>query len=493
MVSQLVDHVVHKKFENMLVMILTLIAVLVVSSGIIIFWKSFSEKKTEEEKQKLKYVYYDLIIGQDLSVLNSMDFGEEKEKLNDDYEFVTDYFLWKRPNLLVSCIAVILYSVILFKINWIVLVTLSLISLIQVISPVIITKFTKVNYENMREVEARLTNFIVFSYSGLDVLKSYNLNSWYIQKLKLLHKEYSKAGVAAEVVCTSEIIMDNFVDNLLTYGCYVILGLYVMMGWMNIEQVAQILVITSSFFASYKAIFGIITECGIKGVATKRLNQYGFRKNSDAEEKNFKDECFAVKDFKICGEDERVLLDVEQCRIDLSKKNVLIGANGSGKTSLLKHLLRERVAESGDISFGSISVKDISDNVLYNKLFYVSQDDVLLSISPQELVQEIAKENKEKVSELALKFGMTKEMLESDRIDELSMGNRRKLYLAIAFSLENKHLILDEPSNYLDKRGFDVLKEQLNDYKYGYLMITHSKDLIETADNKFEIRDGVIL
>ena len=190
MVSRLVDQVVHKNFENMLEMILILIGVLVVSSAIIIFWKSYSEKKTEEEKQKLKYRYYDLIIGQDLSVLNSIDFGEEKEKLNDDYEFVTDFILWKKPNLLVSGIAVIVYSVILFKINWIVLLTLSLISIIQVISPMIITKFTKANYENMREVEARLTNFIVFSYSGLDVLKSYNLNSWYIQRLKSLHKPY---------------------------------------------------------------------------------------------------------------------------------------------------------------------------------------------------------------------------------------------------------------------------------------------------------------
>ena len=315
----------------------------------------------------------------------------------------------------------------------------------------------------------------------------------YIQKLKSLHKEYSKAGVAAEVVCTSEIIMENFVDNLLTYGCYVILGLYVMMGWMNIEQVAQILVITSSFFASYKAIFGIIPEYGIKDVATKRLNQFCLHESRASEETAFKDECFEVNDFRICGEDERVLLDVKKCRIDLGQKNVLIGANGSGKTSLLKHLLKEQVTEDGNIFWGSISIKDISDNILYNKLFYVSQDDILLSISPRELVQEIVKQNTEKVFELALEFGMTKEMLESDRVDELSMGNRRKLYLSIAFSLENKHLILDEPSNYLDQRGFDVLIEQLNAYKYGYLMITHSKDLIEIAENKFEIRDGVIL
>ena len=184
---------------------------------------------------------------------------------------------------------------------------------------------------------------------------------------------------------------------------------------------------------------------------------------------------------------------MKKCRIDLGQKNVLIGANGSGKTSLLKHLLKEQVTEDGNIFWGSISIKDISDNILYNKLFYVSQDDILLSISPRELVQEIVKQNTEKVFELALEFGMTKEMLESDRVDELSMGNRRKLYLSIAFSLENKHLILDEPSNYLDQRGFDVLIEQLNAYKYGYLMITHSKDLIEIAENKFEIRDGVIL
>ena len=83
-------------------------------------------------------------------------------------------------------------------------------------------------------------------------------------------------------------------------------------------------------------------------------------------------------------------------------------------------------------------------------------------------------------------------MLKEEKISDLSLGNKRKVFLALAFSQNDKYLFLDEPTNHLDTYGINILKKKINEYQNGVFIVTHEKELFEVVDFQYEIRGGKI-
>ena len=64
-------------------------------------------------------------------------------------------------------------------------------------------------------------------------------------------------------------------------------------------------------------------------------------------------------------------------------------------------------------------------------------------------------------------------------IDTLSDGERKKIYLALAFSQEDKYLLLDEPTNHLDSHAKDTLAAIAADRRKKILIVTHDAYFLE--------------
>ncbi|MEF1230831.1 ABC transporter ATP-binding protein, partial [Vibrio fortis] len=79
----------------------------------------------------------------------------------------------------------------------------------------------------------------------------------------------------------------------------------------------------------------------------------------------------------------------------------------------------------------------------------------------------------------------------SQKVCELSGGERSRL-LMLGLSLAEYHLLmLDEPTNHLDIDGKDQLSDTLNQFEGGVLLVTHDRELIEKSCNRYWlIKDG---
>merc|ERR1712085_195401 len=90
-------------------------------------------------------------------------------------------------------------------------------------------------------------------------------------------------------------------------------------------------------------------------------------------------------------------------------------------------------------------------------------------------------------------FGVDPESASHTQINQLSGGMKVKIVLA-ASMWQNPHvLILDEPTNYLDRDGLGALVLAINDYKGGVLIISHNKEFCDSvATEKWIMKGGYL-
>ncbi|MEO1787107.1 MAG: ABC-F family ATP-binding cassette domain-containing protein [Pseudomonadota bacterium] len=183
------------------------------------------------------------------------------------------------------------------------------------------------------------------------------------------------------------------------------------------------------------------------------------------------------------GEDAVILSDVD-LRLDPEDRIAIVGANGQGKTTLVKSIAQRLPLLAGD--------RAVSRAI---RIGYFSQDQ-MDELTPGETVLDhvraaLPKETPvAKQRAAAAEMGFPHEKVDTV-IDKLSGGEKVRLLLGL-MAMERPHiLILDEPTSHLDIDSREALIFALNDYDGAVLLITHDVYLAEgTADALWLVRDG---
>ena len=156
--------------------------------------------------------------------------------------------------------------------------------------------------------------------------------------------------------------------------------------------------------------------------------------------------------------------------LDLSmergQKIALVGANGIGKTTLLKSILGLIPALEGDVRLG--------DNL---EIGYFEQEGSYDNATT--CIEEIWKEfpgfSQYEVRAALAKCGLTTKHIES-QVRVLSGGEQAKVRLCKLVNRESNILLLDEPTNHLDADAKDELKRALKEYRGAVLLICHEPE-----------------
>ena len=148
---------------------------------------------------------------------------------------------------------------------------------------------------------------------------------------------------------------------------------------------------------------------------------------------------------------------------------VMVGANGIGKTTLLKSLLGLIKPYSGTVHQGD-----------YLEIGYFEQetsgDNGRTCL--EEIWQEFPSWNQYEVRSALAKCGLTTKHIES-QVRVLSGGEQAKVRLCKLMNRQSNVLILDEPTNHLDVDAKDSLLTALKEYKGSILMVCHEREFYE--------------
>ncbi len=152
--------------------------------------------------------------------------------------------------------------------------------------------------------------------------------------------------------------------------------------------------------------------------------------------------------------------------MERGQKIALVGANGIGKTTLLKSILGLIPALSGEVELG--------DNLQIG--YFEQEGDYNNSTTCiEEIWQEFPGFNQFEVRAALAKCGLTTKHIES-QVRVLSGGEQAKVRLCKLINRESNILLLDEPTNHLDADAKDELKRALKEYKGAILLICHEPE-----------------
>ena len=155
-------------------------------------------------------------------------------------------------------------------------------------------------------------------------------------------------------------------------------------------------------------------------------------------------------------------------------KIVFKGANGIGKTTLLKSILGLIPSISGKVTLG---------DYLYTGYFEQEMSGAKNNTCIEELWQDFPSYTQYEIRSALAKCGLTTKHIES-QVRVLSGGEQAKVRLCKLINKETNVLLLDEPTNHLDVDAKDELKRALTEYKGSIVLICHEPEFYESFATK---------
>ena len=184
----------------------------------------------------------------------------------------------------------------------------------------------------------------------------------------------------------------------------------------------------------------------------------------------------------VIGYDEPLTKPIN-VRMERGEKIALVGANGIGKTTLLKSILGLIQPLSGKVHLGD-----------YQYIGYFEQEGDYKNTTTciEELWQEYPGLDQREIRAALAKCGLTTKHIES-QVRVLSGGEQAKVRLCKLVNRETNILLLDEPTNHLDVDAIMWLETYLANYRGSLLLVTHDRYFLERVTNQMlEIKNGGI-
>ncbi|ALC84010.1 MULTISPECIES: ABC-F family ATP-binding cassette domain-containing protein [Bacillus] len=176
---------------------------------------------------------------------------------------------------------------------------------------------------------------------------------------------------------------------------------------------------------------------------------------------------FETKDL-IIGYDEPLSRPLN-LRMERGQKIALYGANGIGKTTLLKSILGIIPPVSGEVERGEH---------LHTGYFEQEVTDENGNTCIEEVWNEFPSFTQYEIRAALAKCGLTTQHIES-KVSVLSGGEKAKVRLCKLVNNETNLLVMDEPTNHLDVDAKNELKRALKDYKGSILLISHEPEFYQ--------------
>lgn len=189
----------------------------------------------------------------------------------------------------------------------------------------------------------------------------------------------------------------------------------------------------------------------------------------------------AIQNVSVGYEPDKPVLRNLDLRIDPDDRIALIGANGNGKSTLVKLLSNKLQPQSGQL------VKAPKIEVGY---FAQHQTDELrIDETPFDHVARMLDENRESSLRGHLgRFGFSGDRADT-RVESLSGGEKARLLFALMSCGQPNILLLDEPTNHLDVDAREALVHALNTFEGAVILVSHDAHLIELVADRLWLVD----
>lgn len=362
-------------------------------------------------------------------------------------------------------------------------------------------------YNKMAKTMDQITEETLENVKGIRVIRAYSLldkvRNSFVEKLR----SYSKSN---EKYMKKTLIYQplNTISAAISYVLAVACGFYfINSGMMTIGELISVCVVIGMLQWPYIAISELVIIIIEIRQATKRVLEISDRKpevNNDLAEYDFEfNDSIEFKNFNFSYDDKNVL---ENINFKISKGETvgIVGKTGSGKTTLIKQLLRLYPVKRDTLLLDNRGIEKYYDYSVREKMGYAPQEYQLFSKTIKENIL-FYRENLENNLEQALVQSDIKKDIESfkDGINtlvgengiSLSGGQKQRLGIARAILANPDILILDDSLSAVDANTEKTIIENIKNHRQGKtnIIVSHRISAVRHADKILVLENGEVL
>ena len=364
-------------------------------------------------------------------------------------------------------------------------------------------RYTKIR-NDIENLNANLSN----SITGILTVKSFNRERKESERITVSSQEVKSANYhairlsAAFIPIIRIAILFGFTATLLIGGFLALDGeikvaTYSVMLFITqrlLWPLTELGVIFDAYqkaMASFRRIVNLKnTQPTINNGSTKLDN---FNEKIEISDLNFE----YVKNFPVLN---NISIDIKK-----GETSAIVGSTGSGKSTLIKLILRLYDSTSGEIRFDATSIKDLEIESLRNKIGLVSQDIFLFEGTVFENIaygnldatnEEVWEAARLSESDKFINLLPNKEnTIVGERGQKLSGGQRQRISIARAILKNPEILILDEATSAVDNETEAAIQRSINTLKKGrtVIAIAHRLSTIRNAEIIYVLEDGRVV
>lgn len=382
----------------------------------------------------------------------------------------------------------------------------------------IMSKYMRPLFSKQQKVLGVLNTSTEEMVTGCKTVIAYNRQDHAIKEFNESSNQLTKIGIKAQILSGSMGPVMNFIGN---FGYFIVTlcgALFIMKGIGNtllnepltiaivimflsttkqftrpINEIAQLYSSLMNAFAGAERVFAILDE-----------KEESFEKKVDFDVNSMK----GTIDFEHVNfsyvKGKQVLKDFN-IDIRAGHKIALVGATGSGKTTIVNLLLNFYDIDSGEIKIDNINIKDISKKDLRDSISIVLQDPVLFFDTIENNVRYGNENASEEEIDNALKFANCSSFIKqlpegkhtilNEGATNISQGQRQLLTIARAVLANPKILILDEATSSVDTRTEKKIQNAMDKLMENRtsIIIAHRLSTIQDADLILVLDQGHIV
>ena len=362
-------------------------------------------------------------------------------------------------------------------------------------------------YNKMAKTMDQITEETLENVKGIRVIRAYSLldkvRNSFVEKLR----SYSKSN---EKYMKKTLIYQplNTISAAISYVLAVACGFYfINSGMMTIGELISVCVVIGMLQWPYIAISELVIIIIEIRQATKRVLEISDRKpevNNDLAEYDFEfNDSIEFKNFNFLYDDKNVLENIN-FKINKGETIGIVGKTGSGKTTLIKQLLRLYPVEKGSLLLDNRGIEKYYDYSVREKMGYAPQEYQLFSKTIKDNIL-FYRENLEDNLEQALILSDIKKDIENfkDGINtlvgengiSLSGGQKQRLGIARAILANPDILILDDSLSAVDANTEKTIIENIKNHRQGKtnIIVSHRISAVRHADKILVLENGKVL
>lgn len=456
-----------------------------------------SAKLSQRIVKRMREDLFDKIADLPIKYIDNHSHGDIMSRMTNDVENISNTISQSLSSLVSGVLTVTGTVIIMLWYCW----QLAILSCMTVILTIIATKYLsgamRRFYTRRQIILGNLNGTVEEMVTGYKTVVAYNHQAEVKADFNKTSDELTKTGIVAEILGGSMGPVMNVINNIgfviiAAFGGYFAINKMISIGVISafivyakqfgrpIDEIAQVYGQIQTAMASAERVFDIMDE-----------------RPEDKSGSNVIDNSDGIISFEHVNfsyvEGKKVLSDFN-LEVKAGQKVALVGATGSGKTTVVNLLMRFYDIDSGSIKIDGVDIKDIDCNNLRKNTAIVLQDTVLFSdtiknnlkysnedATDKQIIEAAMLSNCHNMI-MQMKDGYDTKLSEGGH--NISQGQRQLLSIGRAFLAKPKILILDEATSSVDTRTEKHIQDAMTNLMKNRtsLIIAHRLSTIQDAD-----------